>query len=294
MIKFILSCAIGLGGQLGILAYYLPLKERAIAQRQLARFLPNARTETIKRMYDHLGRSFAEAVLSQPLLKHASVVCDDWHIVERLRAAGSGIVALTGHLGNWDLFAAYTRTKGVPLHAIGRETKSPFLQQLVKRLRDNSGVTMLWRTGVAGGREIARILSKGGVIAALIDQDTTVRSAWVPFFGHPAKTPTTLAEIALRNDAALVSSFLVRTGPLAYRVSIREITDRTSIQRVLEQYHAHLEELVRQYPEQWVWIHKRWRSPNESKAMSSREYLAWLSERGDCERGDSERASPAD
>jgi KDO2-lipid IV(A) lauroyltransferase len=145
---------------------------------------------------------------------------------------------------------------------------------------------MLWRTGVAGGREIARILSKGGVIAALIDQDTTVRSAWVPFFGHPAKTPTTLVEIALRNDVALVSSFLVRTGPLAYRVSIREITDRTSIQRVLEQYHAHLEELVRQYPEQWVWIHKRWRSPNESKAMSSEEYLAWL-----CQGGDSERTS---
>lgn len=289
MIKTLLSCTIGLGGLLGNLAYFLPLKERAIAQRQLLRFLPTAPPETIKQMYGHLGRSFAEAVLSQPLLKHASVVCDDWHIVKRLRAAGSGIVALTGHLGNWDLFAAYTRTKGVTLHAIGRETRSHFLQQLVKRLRDNSGVTMLWRTGVAGGREIARILSKGGVIAALIDQDTTVRSVWVPFFGYPAKTPTTLAEIALRNDAALVSTFLVRTGPLAYRVSIREITDRSSIQRVLEQYHAHLEELVRQYPEQWVWIHKRWRSPTESKPMSSGEYLSWLSQ-GD----DSERAPLAD
>jgi len=281
MIKLLLSCAIGLGGRLGMLAHYLPLKERAIAQGQLARFLPTAPPETIKRLFEHLGRSFAEAVLSQPLLKHASVVSDDWHIVERFRATGTGIVALTGHLGNWDLFSAYTRTRGVPLHAIGRETKSAFLQKLVKRLRDNSGVTMLWRTGVAGGREIARILSKGGVIAALIDQDTTVRSVWIPFFGYPAKTPTTLAEIALRNNSAIVSTFLVRTGPLAYQVSIREITDRSSVQRVIEQYHAHLEELIRQYPEQWVWIHKRWRSPTESKPMSSGEYLAWLSQEED-------------
>lgn len=284
MIKTLLSCVIELGGLLGIIAHYLPLKERTIAQRQLARFLPTAPSETIKRLYDHLGRSFAEAVLSQPLLQHASIVSDDWHIVERLRATGAGIVALTGHLGNWDLFAAYTRAQGVTLHAIGRETRSPFLQQLVKRLRDNSGVTMLWRTGVAGGREIARILSKGGVIAALIDQDTTVRSVWVPFFGYPAKTPTTLAEIALRSNSAIVSSFLVRTGPLAYQVSIREITDRSSVQRVIEQYHAHLEELIRQYPEQWVWIHKRWRSPTESKPMSSGEYLAWLSQERDSAR----------
>ena len=276
MKRTLVSNAIRLGGLLGRFAYYLPIREKQVAQRQLARFLPEAPPTTTIRLFDHLGRSLIEGVLCRSVLELASVTCDGWDAVERAHAEGRGLVTLTGHLGSWDLLSAYARFRGMPLYAIGREVRGVISQRLVQRLRDQSGVTMLWRTGLSGGREIARLLTSGATIAALIDQDTTVRSEWVPFLGHPAKTPATLVEIALRTRASIVSAFLVRTGPLSYRVNIRAIDARESVQAILKEYHAHLESLLLKYPEQWVWIHKRWRSPVGSAPLSSAEYLAWL------------------
>ncbi len=279
MKRTLVSTAITLGGLLGRIAYYLPIREKQVAQRQLARFLPEAPPATSRRLFDHLGRSLIEGVLCRSVLEVASVTCDGWDAVERARAEGRGLVTLTGHLGSWDLFSGYANYRGMPLHAIGREVRGAISQRLVQRLRDQSGVTMLWRTGLSGGREIARLLTSGATIAALIDQDTTVRSEWVPFLGHPAKTPATLVEIALRTRASIISAFLVRTGPLSYRVDIRAIDGRKSVQAILREYHVHLESLIRKYPEQWVWIHKRWRSPVEAAPLSSTEYLAWLTQR---------------
>lgn len=276
MRKFPLSLAISTGGALGRIAYRLPLRERILAERQVRRFLPEAPTDTVRRLFEHLGRSTVEAALCRHVIRHGSFACEGWELVSKEHLAGRGVVALTGHLGNWDLLAGYVGSRGVPLYAIGRETRGRVAQKLLQRLRDASSVMMLWRDGLSGGRVIVRLLEAGNTVAALIDQDTTVRSEWVPFLGVPAKTPATFAQFALRTNAAIVSAFLVRTGPLSYRVSIRPIIDRSSVRRILEQYHSHLEELVRAYPEQWVWIHKRWRTPEGGKTMSSAEYLSWL------------------
>lgn len=271
-----LSLAIWIGGKLGRLAYHLPLRERIIAVRQVRRFLPGAPADTVHRLFEHLGRSIVEAALCRHVIRHSSFACEGWEIIKEEHGAGRGIVALTGHLGNWDLLAGYVGSRGVPLYAIGREARRRLVQPLLQRLRDASSVMMLWRDGLSGGREIIRLLEAGNTIAALIDQDTTVRSEWVPFLGIPAKTPSTFAQFAIRTDAAIVSAFLVRTAPLSYRVSIRRVEDRSSVRRILEQYHSHLEELLREFPEQWVWIHKRWRTPEGAQTMSSAEYLSWL------------------
>lgn len=271
-----LSLAIWVGGKLGRLAYYLPLRERIIAEWQVRRFLPGSPTDTVHRLFEHLGLSTVETTLCPHVLRHGSFTCEGWELVEDEYQAGRGVVALTGHLGNWDLLAGYVGSRGVPLYAIGREARRPLVQKLLQRLRDASSVKMLWRDGLSGGREIVRLLQSGNTVAALIDQDTTVRSEWVPFLGVPAKTPSTFAQFALSTNSAIVSAFLVRLSPLSYRVSIRRIADRSSVRRILGQYHAHLEELLREYPEQWVWIHKRWRTPEGGKTMSSAEYLSWL------------------
>lgn len=284
-----LSLAIWVGGKIGRVAYHLPLRERILAERQVRRFLPGAPTDTVHRLFEHLGRSTVEAALCPHVLRHGSFACEGWELIKHEHDAGRGIVALTGHLGNWDLLAGYVGSRGVPLYAIGREARRPFVQKLLQRLRDASSVMMLWRDGLSGGREIVRLLESGHTVAALIDQDTTVRSEWVPFLGVPAKTPSTFAQFALRTNSAIVSAFLVRLAPLSYRVSIRPITDRSSVRRILEQYHAHLEELLREYPEQWVWIHKRWRTPEGGKTMSSAEYLSWLTAPSMAEQGITEQ-----
>jgi KDO2-lipid IV(A) lauroyltransferase len=136
---------------------------------------------------------------------------------------------------------------------------------------------MIWRAGATGIRQIQHTLKSGGVVAALIDQDTAVRSNWGTFFDLPVKTPSSLIQIGLKNGSAFVSAFLIRDSSLNYHISLRIISAR-SVDGIVAEYHAHLEECIASHPEQWVWFHKRWRSPTPERTLSSKEYIAWLSD----------------
>jgi Kdo2-lipid IVA lauroyltransferase/acyltransferase len=114
-------------------------------------------------------------------------------------------------------------------------------------------------------------------MSALIDQDTRVAGIPVPFFGRKAATPSALISLGQRYRAIFVSVFIVRTGLRHYEIFAKEFDPGLSIEELLTQYNARLEGYVRAYPSQWVWMHKRWRTTENGKRLSSREYLRMLS-----------------
>lgn len=272
-----LPIRIATGRVLGSLFSCIPTKERKIAALQLARFLGRGDAFTVAGVFSHTGQTVLESFNLLPYLKREELItCEDWPLVEKLLSSKKGIVCLTGHVSNWDLLAAYIVKGGVPLTVVGREARNSALHEVLIELRERYGVTTIWRSDSMGIKQLLSALKRGEVIAALIDQDTRVASAHVPFMGESAKTPSSLAALALRQGSSVVSAFMMRTSYNTYEVEVREITSRDSVEAILTEYSRHLEEVIRRYPTQWVWFHKRWRTTPDGVTSSSREYIERL------------------
>jgi len=264
-----------LGLALGYLAGLLPIRERRFASLQLRAFLPEAPWRTITpRVFSNVGQTLLESLNVKPILKRASkhITCENWDEVKGWVSDSRPLITLTGHTGNWDLLAAWVISRGIPLTTIGREARSPSAQALLKKIREDYGIETIWRSDRAGLKRLISCLNERRVLAALIDQDTRVDSIAVPFFGSPAKTPVSLITLGQKMNARFVTAFIFRTGWLRYSVFASEIPDQENEEKVLEIYNQQLESLIRKYPSQWVWFHKRWRSPDGKNTLSSKEY----------------------
>lgn len=267
------------GGMAGRIASFVPTRDRRIADLQMRCFLKTAPAKRlIPLVYASIGQTLFESFNLHPFLRQSAkfVYCPEWDVAERLLAQKKGILALTAHTGNWDLLAAYIVSKGIELSAVGREARSRTWQQILQALRNQYGIQTIWRSSRSGLKEIIERLRCGQVVAALIDQDTRVKSISSLFFGRPAATPVTLIKLALDLNTLIVASFIFRTGFNRYQIFIHEIKQRDNAAQVLDEYHQCLEQLIRRYPWQWVWFHKRWRTRPDGTRMSSQEYVRYL------------------
>jgi KDO2-lipid IV(A) lauroyltransferase len=240
------------------------------------------RVSTVVRgVFGNLGRNFLESLSIPPALAEDGLFREaDPGLITRLKESGRPIVCLTAHFGNWDILAALMVQRGFDLTVIGREARSPALQQVLAALRARYGVKTIWRSeGPKVIRSILSALKSGGTVGALIDQDTRVAGTSVPFFGIPAHTPHSLLELAARTNAHLVGALLRRERTAqgwGGIVEVREFDAGKPAEEVLAEYHRFLEEQIRLAPEQWVWVHKRWRTRPDGYRESSREYAARL------------------
>jgi KDO2-lipid IV(A) lauroyltransferase len=271
-----------LGGLLGYIVGLLPFRDSRFCHLQLQAFLPEISARSITpRVFSNVGRTLMESLRLQPIIREheTHIRCDSWGPVEGWVADERPIVCLTGHTGNWDLLAAYVIARGVPLTTIGREARSPAAQAVLRSIREGYGIETIWRSDRHGLKRLVQCLRERRVVAALIDQDTRVESIPVPFLGASAKTPVSLITLGKKMNARFVSAFLFRTGWLRYTVFIEEIPHSDSELEILTSYHTQLERLIRRYPAQWVWFHKRWRSTPDGRTLSSREYEETLRKR---------------
>jgi KDO2-lipid IV(A) lauroyltransferase len=194
--------------------------------------------------------------------------------LEHLQSAfrdNRGAMLATAHCGNWELLAARLPIAGVPLMSAVRELDDPRLDRLVTAIRTRFGIQIVPR-GPAAGRQLARALGRNGVGGLLIDQDIRdVPGVFVPFFGRPAWTPSGAALLSIRMRCPMVPGFIHRRANGTHLAEIHpplpEPTAGTLEDRVEEltaTATAAIERQIRTYPEQWVWMHRRWRTQPES------------------------------
>lgn len=265
-----------IGAILGRVFSYLPSQDSRITELQLKVFLPTGPSKHA--VYAHLGRTIMESINLQDVFKDPDrfVECPDWPTFPEVFQQGCGALALSAHTGNWDLMACYFAARGIDLTVIGKEAQKQSFQDILTTVRERSGIKTIWRADLSSVKKIISIFKSNQVVAALIDQDTTVTSDFVPFFGVPAHTPNAIIYLALKANTPIVSSFCRRlpSGKYEIRVSRIHALDQ---HEVLLEYNSRLEAWIRQYPDQWVWVHKRWRS-RENFRMSSKQYITWLEE----------------
>jgi len=183
-----------------------------------------------------------------------------WEEIEAARAARRPILVLTGHCGNWELLAAALNVRGLRMAVVARELQDPGFQRALLDFRARFGSKTILRGAAGAARDLLATLRSGGALGMLIDQDTNIDGVWVDFFGRPAWTPVGAADIARRFTAAVLPAFIERLPDGSHRATIQPALDLpqdpiAATQRMSDAIEAQ----IRRVPEQWVWMHRRWR-----------------------------------
>ncbi|MBI5806066.1 hypothetical protein HZA73_08480 [candidate division TA06 bacterium] len=188
------------------------------------------------------------------------------HGLEHFDAAyktGRGLVAITGHIGCWELMPVWFSRHGYKISVIGKRMYDPRMDDIVLKMRSGQGIKVIDRD--TGAKEALRALHSGHALGILIDQDTRVSSVNAEFFGHLAKTPTGAAALAARAAAAVIPMAIQRDKEGIHHLYVRpplpqsQLTDKEArLKEDVQRQTSALEDLIKQDITQWVWMHLRW------------------------------------
>jgi KDO2-lipid IV(A) lauroyltransferase len=220
-------------------------------------------------MWRHLFLMMAE-IAHTPRKIHETNWKQHSHIVNqelfvRTLLAGRPLVLISAHYGNFELGGYLMGLFGFPTYTVARPLDNKYLDRFVNDFRGRTGQYILHKQG--SGDDIQRVLRRGGILTLLGDQHAGQKACWVNFFGRPASTHKAVALFSLGNDAPTMVSYARRLGrPLHYEVGPEAICDPSdpdfqlgSIPLLAQWYTGHLEALIRRSPEQYWWLHKRWK-----------------------------------
>lgn len=264
------------------IGFSLAMREAKLTLRQLKEAFPSKPMREIRKIaegtFANIARNYMEYLLNDRISKNN---IDRWvrpHGLERIDdvfSRGKGIIVLTAHLGNWELVGAYMRIKGYRGATIVKELYFYKYEEYLKKLRAVHDVGTIYRD--ESPKKMLRMLKDNLVLGMLADQDIgSVEGVFVDFFGKPAYTPTAPVKIALVSGAPIVPCFMVRNG-LSYDYFVDEPIyvegTRKDKEEVIKYYTQRwssvLESYIRKYPDQWVWMHKRWKTKPEDKNQGS-------------------------
>jgi KDO2-lipid IV(A) lauroyltransferase len=252
---------------------------RRVAQTNLAMALPDADPRERDRIADGVFRSIARLLVTLarfPSMNRANIGewirYEGYEHFEEARRRGKGVLFATAHLGNWELSAFAHALLAAPMNVVVRPLDNPRIDRLVERRRILSGNHLIEKKDFARG--ILKALAANEAVGILIDQNASLDSGvFVDFFGIPACAGTGFVKLATHTGAAVIPGFALWSEaerkyilrffpPLAITGDLHGDTARL---------HAVLESVIRQYPGQWLWIHRRWktRPPGEPSLYES-------------------------
>jgi Kdo2-lipid IVA lauroyltransferase/acyltransferase len=263
-----------LGAALGAVAFALTGRLRRTGERNLEIAYPGSdvrwRSRVIRQLYRNLGLHLAEFCLmrrytretTQSLIRYAGLE----HYLAA-RDAGRGVLVVTGHLGLWELSSFYHSLMGYPMSMVIRRLDNPLVDRLVNGIRCMHGNTVLHKDDFARG--LIGAMRRGDTVGILMDTNMTPpQGLFVDYFGVPACTASGLARVAMRTDAAVLPGFLTwREDEQKYVLEFGERLpiartgdDEADIVTNTQTCNTAIEQWVRRYPEQWLWVHRRWKT----------------------------------
>ncbi len=257
------------------LAFLLIPNHRKNTIKHLKIAFPNKNETEIRRLAKKTYSNFAKSITEFAKLPKIISADVDSRIkivgvenLDSLYKAGKGAIAVTAHLGNWELLGAYLTLKGYKLTVVAREIYYGKFDNYLQKIRRQAGLDVVYRDRT---REIVKKLKNGNLLGILPDQDIEkIDSIYVDFFGRLALTPVGPVTLALRTVNSIIPIFIVRntnnthtiytekplrlikTGDKQKDVMINTI----NCTKIIEKY-------VRKFPDQWVWIHRRWQHKPE-------------------------------
>jgi KDO2-lipid IV(A) lauroyltransferase len=264
----------------GQAVYLLHGKLRRVGMRNLELAFPDKsrreRRKILRGEFTSLGRQLAEVCLFPRYTREnvgEVVVYDGFENYERAKNRNKGVLFLTGHLGGWELSAFVHSLHGHSLRIVMRPLDNPYLDQFVQRYRTLHGNSTVDKDNFVRG--LLAAMKAGEAVGILMDTNMTPpQGVFVDFFGIKASTASGLARIALHTDAAVVPGFTIWDPALRkYRLHfdpplklIRTGNDEADIVANTALFTKTIEDYVRRYPDQWLWVHRRWKTRPDGEA----------------------------
>lgn len=267
-----LDVARRIGEWIGRLGYWPLGIRRRVVERQIAAAFPGLEHDAVKalarRSYENLGRVGIETALAARLGPEGVLSLfegeGDFALLERRYAEGRGAICFAAHIGNWELSGAYVASRGLRVDAVARRMNNRLFDEYVNAARTNLGMQIVYDSDAV--RRIPRAMKEGHVIGLLADQGVMgLASTFVPFFGRPAKTPRGPAVFARRFGVPILFVAAVLQPSGKYRLHVEEIPlvdtghREVDVDTTVARFTQALERLVRRYPDQYFWQHRRWK-----------------------------------
>ncbi len=259
-----------IGKGVGNLIYWLLKDRREITINNLKLVYGDKLSEReiyslCKEVYQQLGITLVEFVKLDNLKKEdftSLVDIDGLEYLEEAYGLGRGVVVYSAHFGNWEWLASVLALLGYPLNAIARTQDNPYFDRKINEIRTAKGVNIIPR-GMAV-RKAIKALRKGEMLIVLGDQNARKDGWLMDFFGFPALTYPGAVQLAERTGAVVLPAFLIRKEPGKFLLKIypyyqiEQGAEEKEQRELLKQLTGIMEDIIYKYPEQWLWLHRRW------------------------------------
>ncbi len=269
------------------LLYYIDRRHRLVADDNLQRAFPGQYTDAerdvlVRSVYRHFCCLLIDIVHTprrlNPATWRAHVEMSDVRLLLQRLLSHRPLLMVTGHFGNWEVGGYVLGLLGFRTWAIARELDNPYLDHFLRRFRERTGQGLIAKNGEV--HKMIAVLDNNGVLATLGDQDAGQRGMFVEFFGRPASTHKAVALLALEHRVPMLVIGVRKVAePMRYRIVIEdhilpeEYDGRpNAVREMTQRFTAALERVVRQSPEQYFWLHRRWKhQPREKKAKVTKQ-----------------------
>ena len=226
-----------------------------------------------RRSYTEIGMTFIEMFILDRLRGRIHDIVDGSELdnVRQALKQGRGVILTAAHFGSWELNGtSIGMAEGIPIATVARTQSNPYVDRWIKRTRESAGVDV-YPPGVSI-KHLVRALRNGYAVGLISDQDAGRRGVFVPFFGIPASTPQGAAQLTLRYGSPMLITQSVRIAPGKYRSIYREVPVEPddTVETLTARYTRMIEDVVREHPEQYFWMHRRWktRPPGETQTVA--------------------------
>jgi KDO2-lipid IV(A) lauroyltransferase len=278
--------ALGLARLLAAAAYRADRRHRAVADENLRHAFPDltaaARRRLVRATYDHLTTMLVE-MIRLPRALHARNVGrhvayappEDYDRAVGWARSGRPLLVLTGHFGNWEVLSYVTGLLGFRGSLVARRLDNPYLDRFIHRFRQATGQRILDKS--QDYDRIQQALAEGGILGLVGDQDAGPRGLFVEFLGRPASTYKSIALLSLEYAAPILVLGAARVGaPLKYRIYLEDVilpeeyaADADAPRAITKRYSDALARLVRRHPEQYFWLHRRWKHQPKARRAAA-------------------------
>lgn len=264
------------------LFYHLGTKNRIITLHNLMRSFPEKNTDEIIRIARGVYRHFAMVAVEffdLPYITKDNI--HEWMDVEGLEnyqsaiAQGKGVLSIVAHFGNWELMTIAVPFYLKPMYIVYRPLDSKVFDNIVECVRTMQGNEMIPKGG--SGKQVMELLKENNIIGILSDQNVSKREGvFVDFFGRTACTGVGLAVMAMRSGAPVIPAFMARQKTGKYKLILKPAIEavctddyETDLRVNTQRFTKIVEEIVREYPEQWFWFHQRWKTKPWQKSSKT-------------------------
>jgi len=272
------SWLLAIGKRLGLVFYRVAGRQRRRAITQASERLGLSSDEAammVRRLCIHLGQTFLE-IMYTPVLNRGNIdrfiTIENRHYLDEVLSTGKGAVILAAHFGNWEWLGATLALIGVPLSSVIKPQPNEQHTRILNEFRQHTGM-QIFNRGTSELLGISRALKQGRFVGFVADQDAGRGGMFVNFLGKMASTPLGPATFARKFKVPVLPAFILRRPEGGHRVLFQEPfycentgNEEADLYRATRQMVGITENMIRQYPDHWLWFQRRWNTKYDEKA----------------------------